>query len=625
MKKFDLKKQKSIGLIGLTLLACLLVFAACDFLFPKKDKEDPVEEVYQPKEVSGTIALPTGSTLDVSKCTVQSVYGDAVITGNSFSMKVESATVQQMIYFTNAKKDILMAGFINSNEANPALNSETTTLAVIMLLLQAGGSDQAEWDKLVTKVKASSKFPNIKAKVEALIKSEKDIFSETNTDLITACVDFIKDISVTLKNASVDKDISPLVVTSAGNKVSITNNGKAPLYQITMKKDGAQVDQQSLLAADPVKMSIGNILTWKWGVCSPPDPIEFTLSKTGDYEFRASSWDADPLLLSPRFNNAVLVTNQLLCTFGFPLSNACAKETANFMYNLMVSTVISIRTANKDVNDAIRVFLDFMVLKASAFTEMIAKCATETNPAKLGEYTEKFVKAAKFGLKCFDVLGKAESGITSASLLGLWAYQPTEITFCKHYENDLLLSCGTGFFNAVTCNLHNSNGKNFINYKMNWGGTTYDSWSSNYFNIGTTFKPVTCTITPTNFRIEGKSPTNADHKFSVTGTIKDLIITDITLTELQNEYTGGVLEYSTSKQLILTNLSISLNDISSTGYNTVDYFKNSSAKIVSITDTYKYWDKKNSKMIVNREVVGNIISSVFDLDGKIQISFSTVK
>ena len=614
-----------MGHIGLTLVACLLVIAACDFLSPEKENDDNVEEVYQPKEFGGTIALPAGSTLDVSKCTVQSVYGDAVITGNSFSMKVESAKVQQMIYFADAKKDILMAGFINSNEVNPTLNSETTSLAIIMLLLQAGGSDQADWDKLVAKVKASSKFPNLKAKVEALIKSEKDIFSETNTDLIATCVDFIKDISVTLKNASVDKDISPLVVTSSGNKVSITNNGKAPLYQITMKKDGVQIDQQSLLAADPVKMSIGNILTWKWGVCSPPDPIEFTLSKPGDYEFRASSWDADPLLLSPRFNNTILITNQLLCTFGFPLSNACAKETANFMYNLMVSTVISMRTANKDVNDAIRVFLDFMVVKASGFAEMIAKCATETNSAKLGEYTEKFVKAAKFGLKCFDVLGKAESGITSASLLGLWAYQPTEITFCKHYENDLLLSCGTGLFNAVTCNLNSSSGKSFINYKMNWGGTTYDPMSNNYFSIGTTFKPTTSTITSTNFKIEGKSPTNADHKYSVSGTIKDLIITDITLTELNNEYTGGVLEYSTSKQIILTNLSISLNDISSSGYNSVEYFKNSSAKIVSITDTYKYWDKRNSKMIVNREVVGNINSSVFDLDGKIQINFSTVK
>jgi len=614
MKKLNQKKLRKVAWLAFAMLSCLFVFVACDFLFPD-DKDEA--EVYQPKTISGTIVLPTGSTLDVSKCNIQSIYGDASITTNSFSLKVESATVQQMIYFSNQKKDILMAAFINSNQSTLTFNSETTSLALLMLMLQCGGIEESEWDKLANKIKANKYFVDIKSKVEYLIKNETDIFSEKNTDLISLCGNLINDLTGSLKSAEVDKDITPLVITTSGNKVSITNNGKAPLYQITMTKDGVQVNQQTLLASDPVKISIGNILTWKWGVCSPPDPIEFKLDKTGDYEFRASSWDASSLLLSPRFNNAVLVTNQLLCAFGFPLSNECAKKVADFMYSLMVNTVIDMRTMDKDANDAIRVFLDFLLMKAAAIAELTADCCKETNPAKLSEYTEKFIKAAKFGLKCIDVLGKAEASSNAAGLLGQWAYQPTEITFCKHNENNMILTCGTGLFNAVTCNFSTTDLKYFLTYK--------DNSTTNYFNIGRSFKPESCTITASDFRISGKSPYNNTHTFTTNGLIKNQVITDISFTENIDEYTGSVLEYSTVKKVVLTNLSISLNDISTSGFNEIEYFKNSSGKIVSVSEIYKYWDKKTAKMITARELQSNINSAVFDQSGKIKIGFSTVK
>lgn len=616
MKNFIQEKQKRIAWVGMVLLACLMVFVACDFLFPDDEDEDEAV-VYQPETISGTIVFPTGSTLDVSNCNIQSIYGDATINGNSFSLKVESAAVQQMVYFSNQKKDILMAAFMNSNESNLTLNAETTSLSLIMLLLQSGGIEESEWDKLATMIKANKYFTDVKAKVETLIKNETDIFSDKNTDLMNSCGNLIKDITGITKSALIDKDITPLVIQTSGNKVSITNNGKAPLYQITMLKDGAQVDQQTLLASDPVKISVGNILAWKAGVCNPPDPIEFRLSKTGDYEFKASSWDASSLLLSPRFNNALLITNQLLCVFGFPISVDCTKKAADFMYSLMVATVIDMRTMDKDVNDGIRIFLDFMLMKAAAFAEIISECCKDTNPAKLGEYTEKFIKAAKFGLKYIDLLGKAEAGSNAAGLLGFWAYQPTEITFCKHYENDMILTCGTGLFNAVTCNLSTTDLKDFLTYKENW--------STNYFNIGRDFKPESASVTSSNFKISGKSSTNNYHTYSVNGLIKDQVITDISFTENIDEYTGSVLEYSTVKKVVLTNLTISLNDISTTGYNVIEYSKNSSGKIVSVYEIYKYWDKRAGKMVTSRELQTGINSTVFDQSGKIKISFSTVK
>ncbi len=417
----------------------------------------------------GTIVLPDGCKLDTDKYQMVGGMGTSPISSDgSFSLPMDT-NLQQAIYMADKNKKVRMLAYVNAGTESFKLDAESSAMGLFMMMSGARSElNKEQWVKLEQQLRNMPEFKNVVKEVEQLIKSDKDLLSAENVQLMKLygkLFDALAKPKSSMAGASLvpsplrtalpsdlygamrgtkDESHKPLVVSYENDYLVINNNGFAPAYLITIEEEDEkgnrkEVLKEALSASRTTNLSIGAIFTWTWGVNQPPaESVKLKIKPNTNYYISANSGISEMNRCSVL--NALNLVGYVVDFVGLPVGKKCVQALAEQSYSTLKTTYDAFHASGP--RDAAGLFVDRTLALVANGT--VVECITGK------ELSELSSKAAKFLIKSLDVLGKGDAAASlTGHVIGLCKCD-MQIDLCCSTDGKALNSCGSPYVYLTT-------------------------------------------------------------------------------------------------------------------------------------------------------------------------------
>lgn len=236
-------------------------------------------------EIQTTTTKGTVDLEDVEGLKVVSLVDEATLQQKDFTIETIENNLPQLVFVTDEKDNIIMMarGYFASQTAE--VNAQSTALALVSMMLPT--STQEDFDELSKIITSSSLFTKVQEETEKSIKAKKDIYSETNTNLMDAVKSLLNSLFENPQTRAYKEvegiDANPLNVRSESNVVSIRNTGANPPYECQITYGGEQTINKII----PIASSYGvlDVILQNVGNNRYGKPLDIPLTSYGEYNF----------------------------------------------------------------------------------------------------------------------------------------------------------------------------------------------------------------------------------------------------------------------------------------------------------------------------------------------------
>jgi streptogramin lyase len=170
--------------------------------------------------IKGQLVLPSNTTIGPGLKVYSALGNEGIKNDRTFEILVPDSSEQNTLLIVNSEDSVLMLGHFFQKEENYIINVESTALGILHIypVLKPITNDQKA--SLAKLYKNEPEFQLLTAQIESLIKANKNLFSESNSNLIA--------ILKTLITKPFNQDRLRIANTQISEPIYIRGGGNSP-------------------------------------------------------------------------------------------------------------------------------------------------------------------------------------------------------------------------------------------------------------------------------------------------------------------------------------------------------------------------------------------------------------
>lgn len=411
-----------------------LSFAAC--------YENVINDVEE-KEVSlkGEIRLSFDNVPSFDDCNVLTSTQTIPLNASSFEITINKSSLLQTFMVVEGDDVYMMARSLAQNNGLIEITEESTALALVSMHPLFAPLQGVPYDQLVALIHASEKYDALYSAVSKTIYAKRNLFDETNEELLIALSDMFESIAVEVEDdieysGSLDEivdevatraiydnpDVYPFYAEINGNVLTLRNVALTPSYYGTVTEASGAVTPFSILSrADYGGMDMFSKTVDDMNL---GDPKDFVFTEYGNYYFDLSRLNAAAVT-----EFCLRLANSILSAWGLDPGQDVIRELASIMVRAMINK-------GSGVDDVLTDPMEWVGIAYGAIVEW----AAEDYWAAVGK--ESLMHFGKVLSGSLNLYNKIKGTVNALVRVGYGLTAPTEVNFCLCYDtNNNVSSC----------------------------------------------------------------------------------------------------------------------------------------------------------------------------------------
>ncbi|MDR1259385.1 MAG: YfaP family protein [Tannerellaceae bacterium] len=441
--------RKIYSIAAIALIAIIATLAACNdkVTDDTEEPDDTPEEVTDIINISGHISLPANDNSLWNNCSVISIGGESKLVNGEFELNAYANDKVQTFIVQDNDNVYLMGRTPVSKGQNIEIGVRSTAITMVTLhpLFSPVGRD--DYQALTEIITGSSKFQALYNEVEKTIRNKRNLYDETNEDLLLVFSDLMEDLcGESADDEHYDKSLDEIEPTRAGsaintraifehsqinptyinaqinrNSLSLRTMASTPSYYGTIKRP----DGSTTYNVIPSRSDFG-VMDFFTNNTPYGDPMNYDFFIEGNYIFNFSRISPEATL-----DFYMRIAGTILSALGLPVdgSEEAIVASARVMAN-------AIAAAGSGVSDARMSAQEWLGI---AYNAALAQLSTGTFFNQ--DVSQKIIKLSKTLASSLNWYNK----IKGAANLGLrltYAFgAPETIDFCLCYYNNEITTC----------------------------------------------------------------------------------------------------------------------------------------------------------------------------------------
>ena len=445
-----------LGKSQIWLLVLPFLFYSCSKSDSNSDEivvdEEPVKEI----SITNQVSFEGGNT-DISSFKLLTIEEEQTLGNTEISSKSYACSSPQLMLVTNDNDEIvMMSRGVYADKSQNSIDAKSTAIALVTMHPLFAPVASKEYSELVNVITSSSYFPSLLDKVKASIEIRRNIYDESNLELISALSTLVESLCDTendenfdpLTRSSVTRtttikgiDEGPFFVEARNKVLVVKNSGLTPMYTGVVKNAKGDVIKEDFDI--PSRSDYGGLdLIVNRTNYGEEVKFDFTNLADGEYYFHFDRTTSKATL-----DFYVNITGNLLSVLGLPMSpkeGELLKDAAKFVWN-------AITTAGSSVTDSKISPLEWAGIAYGGVTDFFS------SPS----FTAFIQKESKWAIakKVGGILGnslnwynKIKGSANMTMRIGWSLSSPKEVDFCLCYYNKEISSCSTAALSEVSGN-----------------------------------------------------------------------------------------------------------------------------------------------------------------------------